>query len=83
MIIKGTYKSPTTGKPVPVRYTLPVAQTDPNTGNSKYITILRNNRYKLRSWTLRAANIFGTFEVVDWTSGGGIYEKPDNAPPKS
>lgn len=82
MIIKGTYKSPTTGKPVPVRYTLPVAQTDPNTGNSKYITILRNNRYKLRIMDVTSANIFGTFEVVDWTSGGGIYEKPDNAAPE-
>lgn len=27
------------------------------------------------------SNIFGTFEVVDWTSGGGIVVKPDNDAP--
>lgn len=82
MIIKGTYKSPTTGKQIPVVYTLPVAQTDPETGNSAYIEIKRNNRYKLRIMDVTSANIFGTFEVVDWTSGGGIYDKPDNTAPE-
>lgn len=82
MIIRGTYKSPTTGNQVPVVYTLPIAQTEEGSDKANYIAIKRNNRYKLRIMDVTAANIFGTFEVVDWTSGGGIHVKPDNAAPR-
>lgn len=82
MIIRGTYKSPTTGAQVPVVYTLPIAQTEESSDKAEYIAIKRNNRYKLRIMDVTAANIFGTFEVVDWTSGGGIHVKPDNAAPR-
>lgn len=82
MIIRGTYKSPTTGDQVKVVYTLPIAQTEEGSDKAEYIAIKRNNRYKLRIMDVTAANIFGTFEVVDWTSGGGIHVKPDNAAPR-
>lgn len=82
MIIKGTYKSPASGDQIPVVYTLPVAQTQEGSNTATYIEIKRNNRYKLRIMDVTAANIFGSFEVVDWTSGGGIYVKPDNTAPE-
>lgn len=82
MIIKGTYKSPASGDQIPVVYTLPVAQTQEGSNTATYIEIKRNNRYKLRIMDVTAANIFGSFEVVDWTSGGGIHVKPDNTAPE-
>ena len=49
---------------------------------TSYIAIEANNRYKLRITDVTQSNIYASFEVVDWTSGGGIHIKPDNDAPK-
>lgn len=81
LVIKGTYKSPATGKQEPVEYHVDVARTPDGATKAEYIKLLANNRYKLRISDVTSSNIMGTFEVVDWTSGGGITIKPSNDAP--
>lgn len=85
LIIKGKYKSPSTGEQIPVTYNIPVVKTpeDANPGDpANYIAINANSRYKLRITDVTESNIYSTFEVEDWTSGGGVIIKPDNAKPE-
>lgn len=81
LVIKGTYKSPATGKQEPVEYHVDVARTPDGAPKAEFIKLLANNRYKLRISDVTSSNIMGTFEVVDWTSGGGIIVKPGNDSP--
>lgn len=81
LIIEGTYKSPVTSAQVPVTYNIPIARTPEGATEGTYIPVKANNRYKLRITDVTQSNVFGTFEVVDWTSGGGIDVKPDNDSP--
>lgn len=80
LIITGTYKSPSTNQQVPVTYNVPIAKTADG-GATTPIEIKANSRYKLHISDVSQASIYGTFEVVDWTSGGGISIKPDNDSP--
>lgn len=81
LVIKGTYKSPATGKQEPVEYHVDVARTPDGALKAEFIKLLANNRYKLRISDVTSSNIMGTFEVVDWISGGGITIKPNNDAP--
>lgn len=81
LVIKGTYKSPATGKQEPVEYHVDVARTPDGAPKAEFIKLLANNRYKLRISDVTSSNIMGTFEIVDWTSGGGIIVKPSNDSP--
>lgn len=82
LIIIGTYKSPIpgAGNQIPVTYHVPIQKTVNDA--TSYIAIEANNRYKLRITDVTQSNIYASFEVVDWTSGGGIHIKPDNDAPK-
>lgn len=85
LIIKGKYKSPSTGEQIPVTYNIPVVKTPEDatpTDPANYIAINANSRYKLRITDVTESNIYSTFEVEDWTSGGGVIIKPDNAKPE-
>lgn len=85
LIIKGNYKSPSTGEQIPVTYNIPVVKTPENATAetpANYIAINANSRYKLRITDVTESNIYSTFEVEDWTSGGGVIIKPDNAKPE-
>lgn len=81
LIIKGTYKSPITSAQVPVTYNIPIVRTPDNSDKGEYIAINANNRYTLRISDVTQSNVFASFEVVDWTSAGGIIVKPDNDAP--
>lgn len=82
LVIEGKYKSPLPGAgSVPVTYHVPIVKTDPETNTSNYVAILANNRYQLHITDVTQSNIYATFEVEDWTSGGGIQIKPDNDTP--
>lgn len=81
LIIKGTYKSPITSAQVPVTYNIPIVRTPDGADKGEYIAINANNRYTLRISDVTQSNVFASFEVVDWTSGGGIIVKPDNDAP--
>lgn len=80
LIITGTYKSPSTNQQVPVTYQVPISKTAQD-GTAAAIEVKANSRYKLHISDVSQAAIYGTFEVVDWTSGGGISVKPDNDSP--
>lgn len=79
--IQGTYKSPVSNQEVEVSYLIPIVKTAADGTTSEYIPIQANNRYKLRITDVTQSNVYGTFEVVDWISGGGIIIKPDNDAP--
>lgn len=79
--VEGTYKSPITSEQVPVTYNIPIVRTADGSPKGEYLPIKANSRYKLRISDVTQSNIFGTFEVQDWTSGGGINVKPDNDAP--
>ena len=81
LIIKGTYKSPVNSEQVPVTYNIPIVRTPEGSDEGLPIALKANSRYKLRITDVTQSNIFATFEVVDWTSGGGINLKPDNDAP--
>lgn len=84
LIIKGKYKSPSTGEQIPVTYNIPVVKTpeDAKPGDpANYIAINANSRYKLRITDVTESNIYSTFEVEDWTSSGGVIIKPENDAP--
>lgn len=85
LIIKGKYKSPSTGEQIPVTYNIPVVKTPEGATTetpANYIAIDANSRYKLRITDVTESNIYSTFEVEDWTSGGGVIVKPENAKPE-
>lgn len=85
LIIKGTYKSPSTGEQIAVTYNIPVVKTPAEakpTDPANYIAIDANSRYKLRITDVTESNIYSTFEVEDWTSGGGVIIKPENTKPE-
>lgn len=85
LIVKGKYKSPSTGEQIPVTYNIPVVKTPEGATAetpANYIAINANSRYKLRITDVTESNIYSTFEVEDWTSGGGVIIKPDNAKPE-
>lgn len=85
LIIKGKYKSPSTGEQIPVTYNIPVVKTPADAkpdDPANYIAINANSRYKLRITDVTESNIYSTFEVEDWTSGGGVIIKPDNTKPE-
>lgn len=81
LIIEGTYKSPVTSQQVPVTYHVPIVRTPADGAKGEYIPIKANNRYKLHITDVTQSNVFGTFNVEDWTSGGGMIIKPDNDAP--
>lgn len=84
LIIKGKYKSPVTSALVDVTYNVPIVRTPegaPAGTPGEYIPLKANSRYKLRITDVSQSNVFGSFEVVDWTSGGGITIRPDNDAP--
>lgn len=81
LIIKGKYKSPVTSTQVDVTYNVPIARTAEGADKSEYIPLKANSRYKLRITDVSQSNVFGSFEVVDWVSGGGITIRPDNDAP--
>ena len=78
LVITGSYKSPIpgAGNQIPVTYHVPIQKTINDI--TSFIPIEANNRYKLRITDVTQSNIYASFEVVDWTSGGGIHIKPDN-----
>lgn len=80
LIIEGTYKSPVTLEDVPVTYNVPIQKSNAD-GTPAYIDIKANSRYQLSITDVTQASIYGSFEVVDWTSGGGINVKPSNDAP--
>ncbi|WP_455637607.1 hypothetical protein [Parabacteroides sp.] len=85
LIIKGAYSSTLTNQPVDVTYNIPIVKTpaEAKPGDpANYIAINANSRYKLRITDVTESNIFSTFEVEDWTSGGGVIIKPENAKPE-
>ena len=43
--------------------------------------VVANTRYTLHIKEVMEATITAFFEIVDWTSGGGVIIKPDNAAP--
>ena len=81
LIIKGKYKSPIpgAGNLIDVTYNVPIQKTEGEVTTP--IAIQANNRYKLRITDVTQSNIYASFEVVDWISGGGIHVKPDNDAP--
>lgn len=85
LIINGKYKSPSTGEQIAVTYNIPVVKTPADAkpdDPANYIAINANSRYKLRITDVTESNIYSTFEVEDWTSGGGVIIKPDNTKPE-
>lgn len=81
LILEGTYKSPVNSDQVEVTYHVPIVRTPEGADKGEYISIKANNRYCLRITDVTLSNVFGSFEVVDWTSGGGITIRPDNDAP--
>lgn len=81
LTVEGTYKSPVTSNDEPVVYNIDLAETPKGTDVAKFINLKPNSRYKLKIMDVTKSHIFATFEVVDWTSGGGIDVKPENDAP--
>ncbi|KKB51822.1 hypothetical protein HMPREF1212_02558 [Parabacteroides sp. HGS0025] len=81
LILEGTYKSPVNSSQVPVTYHVPIVRTPEGGDKGEYIAINANNRYCLRITDVTLSNVYGTFDVVDWTSAGGITIRPDNDAP--
>lgn len=81
LILEGTYKSPISSEQVPVTYNVPIVRTAEGDTKGKYIPVKANSRYRLKITDVTQSNVFATFEVVDWTSGGGLVVKPNNDAP--
>lgn len=81
LTVEGTYKSPVTSNDEPVIYNIDLAETPEGTDVAKFINLKPNSRYRLKIMDVTKSHIFATFEVVDWTSGGGIDVKPQNDAP--
>lgn len=82
LIIKGKYQNPMQPQPVPVTYNLDITKLDANGQKPEFIDVKANTRYTLRIQEVMEATITAFFEIVDWTSGGGVIIKPDNAAPE-
>lgn len=82
LIIKGTYQNPMQPTPVPVTYYLDITTPNPTNNKPEFIDVKANTRYTLRIQEVMEATITAFFEIVDWTSGGGVIIKPDNAAPE-
>lgn len=80
LIIKGKYQNPMQKDPVPVEYHLDIQRTDGG-GAPAFMDVVANTRYTLHIKEVMEATITAFFEIVDWTSGGGVIIKPDNAAP--
>lgn len=80
LILKGQYISPTTGAPSAAEYKVPIQRTD-EMGNTTYIDLERNNRYKLRIIDVTSSSLKSTFEIEDWINDGGIDVKPTDTKP--
>lgn len=80
LIIKGKYQNPMQQNPVPVEYHLDIQKTDA-LGNLEKMDVNANTRYTLRIKEVMEATITAFFDIEDWTSGGGVIIKPDNAAP--
>lgn len=81
LLIKGTYKSGSTGTELPAEYTVPFQKTDDGGLTASPIAIERNNRYTLRILDVTTTSIKATFDIEDWITGGGINVKPENEAP--
>lgn len=81
LIIKGKYQNPMQKDPVPVEYHLDIQRVPDGGGDPKFMDVVANTRYTLHIKEVMEATITAFFEIVDWTSGGGVIIKPDNAAP--
>ena len=81
LIIKGKYQNPMQKDPVPVEYHLDIQRAPDTGGAAAFIDVVANTRYTLHIKEVMEATITAFFEIVDWTSGGGVIVKPDNAAP--
>ena len=81
LIIKGKYQNPMQKDPVPVEYHLDIQRVPDGGGAATFMDVLANTRYTLHIKEVMEATITAFFEIVDWTSGGGVIIKPDNAAP--
>lgn len=81
LIIKGKYQNPMQPNPVPVEYHLDIQRTPDGGGAAAFMDVMANTRYTLHIKEVMEATITAFFEIVDWTSGGGVIIKPDNAAP--
>lgn len=81
LIIKGKYQNPMQKEPVPVEYHLDIQRIPDGGGDPKFMDVVANTRYTLHIKEVMEATITAFFEIVDWTSGGGVIIKPDNAAP--
>ena len=82
LIIKGQYQNPMQPTPVPVTYNLDITKLGIDGATPEYIDVKANTRYTLRIQEVMEVTITAFFEIVDWTSGGGVIIKPDNAAPE-
>lgn len=80
LIIKGKYYNPATNTKMEATYNVPLQKTN-EAGTAEQIAINRNSRYKLRIIDVTTTTMAATFEIEDWTSGGGISIKPENSAP--
>ena len=81
LIIKGKYQNPMQKEPVPVEYHLDIQRIPDGGTNPAFMDVVANTRYTLHIKEVMEATITAFFEIVDWTSGGGVIIKPDNAAP--
>lgn len=81
LIIKGKYQNPMQKEPVPVEYHLDIQRVPDIGGDPAFMDVVANTRYTLHIKEVMEATITAFFEIVDWTSGGGVIIKPDNAAP--
>lgn len=81
LIIKGKYQNPMQKDPVPVEYHLDIQRVPDGGGAAAFMDVAPNTRYTLHIKEVMEATITAFFEIVDWTSGGGVIVKPDNAAP--
>ena len=81
LIIKGKYQNPMQKDPVPVEYHLDIQRVPDGGGAATFMDVVANIRYTLHIKEVMEATITAFFEIVDWTSGGGVIIKPDNAAP--
>ncbi|WP_455640618.1 hypothetical protein [Parabacteroides sp.] len=80
LIIKGKYYNPVNNTKMDATYSVPLQKTAAD-GTTSLIPINRNSRYKLRIIDVTTTTMAATFEIEDWTSGGGISVKPENKAP--
>ena len=79
LFIKGKYYNPANNTKMDATYEVPLQKTGAD--GTALIPINRNSRYKLRIIDVTTTTMAATFEIEDWTSGGGISVKPENSAP--